>query len=124
MAAPMIRQLNIANYETHIVLGNNEYEKHEKRKIIIDISLRFSEKVNACLSDDIDDTVCYAKLINFLEDKLQNAKFNLIERTVQFLYDEISAHLNDESIQKHIKVAKISPPIENLESVSFICSDW
>ncbi|MDR0632512.1 MAG: dihydroneopterin aldolase [Holosporaceae bacterium] len=120
----MIRQLNISNYETWIILGNDDEEKNAKRSVIIDINIRFSQENNACCSDDIDQTVCYSKLINFIEKKLQGANFNLVEKVSKFLYDEISVYLNDKSVLKRIKVVKTSPPIKNLSSVSFTCSDW
>jgi dihydroneopterin aldolase len=120
----MIRQLSISNYETYIFLGNDDEEKNAKRQIIIDVSLRFSQKNNACCSDNIDQTICYSKLIDFIEEKLHGASFNLIEKVAQFLYDEISEYLNDMSISKRIKVIKTSPPVKNLPSVSFTCSDW
>ncbi|MDR2724345.1 MAG: dihydroneopterin aldolase [Holosporaceae bacterium] len=120
----MIKQLNITNYEMYVILGNDDSEKHKKRKVIINICLRFSKKNKACCADDIDETICYAKLINFLDTRLRNAKFNLLERMTQFLYDEISSYLGDSSILKRIEVIKTAPPIDNLGSASFICSDW
>jgi dihydroneopterin aldolase len=59
-----------------------------------------------------------------VDEKLKNADFNLIEKAAQFLYDEISAYLNDETILKRVTVTKSSPPVENLENASFTCSDW
>jgi dihydroneopterin aldolase len=119
----MIKQLDM-DYETYIVLGNNDFEQQKKRKIIINVSLRFLKKNNACRSDDINDTICYSQLIDFINQKLQNAKFNLIEKAVKFLYDEITEYLNDETILKSIKITKPDPPVENLKSAAFICSEW
>ena len=119
----MIRQLNIINHEIYVILGDNDFEKHEKRKVVINLCLRFSKKNNACHNDNIDETVCYEKLTNFLDAKLKNTKFNLIERMAQFLYDEVSSYLNDSSILKRIEVIKISP-CTDVKSASFVCSDW
>jgi dihydroneopterin aldolase len=120
----MLRRLEISDYETRIFLGNNEDEKLERRKVIISISLIFSEKNDACGSDDLGGTVCYSKLLNFVNEKLKDASFNLMERIAQYLYDEISKYLNDVKILKRIEIKKPSPPVENLKSASFICSDW
>ncbi|MDR2157834.1 MAG: dihydroneopterin aldolase [Holosporaceae bacterium] len=119
----MVRQLNM-RYETDIILGNEDFEKREKRRIIVDICLRFPKKNRACSSDNLGDTICYAQLSNFINDKLQNSDFNLIERVADFLYEEITFYLNDKTILKRIKVAKPEPPVNNLESASFIYSDW
>ncbi|MDR2645566.1 MAG: dihydroneopterin aldolase [Holosporaceae bacterium] len=119
----MIRQLNIANYETYVILGNDPVEKLEKRNVNVHISLRFSQNNIACRTDNIENTICYAALVNFLDDKLRNAEFNLIEKMAQFLYDEISAYLNNASILKHVQVTKVAP-VKNLGSASFVCADW
>ncbi|MDR2107405.1 MAG: dihydroneopterin aldolase [Holosporaceae bacterium] len=121
---PSIRQLDITNYETEMILGYCDFEKLKKRKVSVSVSLRFSEKNDACGSDDLDDTVCYAELTNFIDKTLGNSEFCLIERTAGFLYDRISEYLKDETILKYVKITKINPPIKNLESASFICSDW
>ncbi|MDR1982703.1 MAG: dihydroneopterin aldolase [Holosporaceae bacterium] len=120
----MIKQLNITNYETYFVLGNNSSEKRKKRKVIINVSLRFPEKNDACNSDSVDDTVCYSQLLAFIDEKLQNAQFNLLERATQFLYEAISEYLNTPSILKRVEIMKPRPPVKNLLDASFICSDW
>jgi dihydroneopterin aldolase len=120
----VIRQLDIADYEMYVIIGDHASERYEKRKIVIDVSFRFTKDNSACKSDNISETVCYSDLVDFMEKKLQNTEFRLVERAAQFLYDEISAYLNDVSILKYIKVTKVAPPVKNVKNVSFICSDW
>ncbi|MDR1560827.1 MAG: dihydroneopterin aldolase [Holosporaceae bacterium] len=120
----MIRQLNVGSYKAFLILGNNEAEKSVKRSVIINISLRFLDEVVACGNDEIADAVCYFDLIKFIDNKLENKKFNLLERAVQFLYDEISGYLSNNNILKRIEIIKINPPVKNLGKASFICSDW
>ncbi|MDR2268338.1 MAG: dihydroneopterin aldolase [Holosporaceae bacterium] len=129
----MIRQLNINNYETFLVLGDDLEEKLTPRHIVINISVRFPIDVCACRSDHIDDAVCYRSLLIFLGKELNNARFNLIERAAQYLYDalkkylseHLSEHLKEENLFIHVEVVKPSPlPNQKLESASFICSDW
>jgi dihydroneopterin aldolase len=119
----MIKQLNITGYETCVILGNEDFERREKCRVMIDVSLRFSEENEACKSDNLDDTVCYSNLVIFIEEKLECTEFYLLERITRFLYDEISKNLGS-NVLKYVKVTKIAPPVENLESASFICSDW
>jgi dihydroneopterin aldolase len=119
----LIRQLDIS-WETNIILGNENFEKYKKRKILIDISLRFPEKNIACSSDNIDDAVCYAKLSSFLNERLEKTEFNLLERAARFVYDEISSYLNDATILKSVRIVKPAPPATDLKSASFSCSDW
>jgi dihydroneopterin aldolase len=120
-----MRQLDIVNYEIYVILGNDDCERKDRRRIIADISLRFTDKNDACRSDDLGETVCYANLMDFLEEKLRHTQFHLLERITQFLYDEISVYLgNKTDVLKYVRVTKIDPPVENLKSASFICSDW
>jgi dihydroneopterin aldolase len=119
-----VMQLNINHHQTYFILGNEAAEKLEKREVVLNISLRFREENNACYSDDLADTICCHELVNFLERKLEGRQFNLIERVARFLYEEISIFLKDENVLKRVEVIKPEPPLKNVESVSFSCSDW
>jgi len=120
----MIRQLNLNNYETKFILGNNKDEKLEKRPVVINISFRFLDDISACYNDDVSDTVCYSSLLNFLEKKLENTDFNLVERAAQYIYDAVSEYIKNERILKRVEVIKPDPPQKNLKISSFVCSDW
>lgn len=119
----MIRQLNINNYETHFILGHNPCEKMEKRRVILNINIRFLDNIFACHDDRLDNTICYSSLLSLIEERLKNVDFNLIERAAQCLYDTIFERLKNDKIMIRVEVIK-PVPIENLESSSFICSDW
>ncbi len=120
----MIRQLNINNYETYFVLGNNVGEKSQKRRVILNISLRFLDNIPAVENDELNSTLCYSFLLNFIEKHLANASFNLIERAAQYIYNIISEYLKNNKISIRVEVIKPRPSTKNLESSSFICSDW
>jgi FolB domain-containing protein len=128
MCEKLMKQLNISNYETFFILGNNDYEKEHKRSVILNICIRFPDSISC--NDDINDTICYAKLINFLEEKLSNTRFNLIENAARYVYGCISAYIDDhvpESVHVAKKVEVIKPhpiPDKRLQSVSFVFSDW
>lgn len=127
----MYTQLNINNFETYFILGNNPEEKLQKRKVFINISIRFLEnKIDACDSDNLKDTICYASLLNFISQKLQSAQFNLVEKACGFLYEIVSDYVKNQlaaDSQKfllRVEFIKPRPSSKNLESASFICSDW
>lgn len=120
----MYRQLNINNYKTRFILGNNEDEKAAKRKVIINISLRFLNKNASCSSDNLNDTICYSSLLAFLDSKLYDSRFNLIERAAQFIYEEICNYVNTPDIQKRVEIIKENPLKQDLASTSFVISDW
>jgi FolB domain-containing protein len=125
----MIRQLNIVDYETHFILGNDEHEKRSPRPVILDIGIRFvGDALPACDSDDLNDTICYSNLLEFLEKNLKNRRFNLLERAAQYVHDVVSEYIGKTTpmgkIMIRVEVKKANSLPKNCGSTSFICSDW
>jgi FolB domain-containing protein len=120
----VVRQLNINSYKVYIILGNNECERHDKRLVILNISLRFLDSV-VKNHDDLKNTVCYDSLLNFIDKKLKNTQFRLVEGVAEYIYDMISEYVKNENILKRVEIIKPYPLLEDkLENSSFICSDW
>jgi dihydroneopterin aldolase len=71
----------------------------------------------SCVIDNLDDTICYSNLIKFVEKKLKNTEFNLIESVAQFIYDAISDYINDEKILKRVEIIKNNLFDKNLQSI-------
>ncbi|GHU11354.1 hypothetical protein FACS189449_02650 [Alphaproteobacteria bacterium] len=121
----MIRQLSISHYEAHLILGNDEHERRTRRPVIININLRFPDDFPACGDDNIEGTVCYCSLLNFIEKNLEDKKFWLIERVAEYLYEIVSEYVGRSNVLKKIEVIKPHPISDkSLESSSFVCSDW
>lgn len=119
----MINELSISGYRSKFILGNNESEKNAQRCVILNIWIRFPEQNHACTSDNLEHTVCYSSLLEFLNEKLNGANFNLIERATKYVYDQITEFIHDENVMKKVELIKENP-INELQSASFICSDW
>lgn len=130
----MYRQLDINGYVTYFVLGCNKEEKLDKRKVLIDISLRFKDSQISCKTDKLEDTICYNSLLQFIESKLNGMEFNLIEKATQFVYDAVIEYLEklvdlrnfDTKIMIMVRLTKPLPlyPEQSLEKASFTISDW
>jgi 7,8-dihydroneopterin aldolase/epimerase/oxygenase len=71
-------------------VGVHESEKVRGQDFIIDASL-FCPPLAACESDALDQTIDYGQAYALIQDIVQNARFDLIER----LADEIAARLLD-----------------------------
>jgi dihydroneopterin aldolase len=111
------------------VLGNNPDEKNHQRKILINVAIRIPNAVYpACISDQLDQTVCYADMANFIDGVFAKKKFNLLEKASQFLYDELFIYLRrcitDVHLQQRVEIRKPSPFHDRRGDVSFVCSDW
>ena len=123
----MYKQLNINKYMVNIILGNNEDERINKRPVIINISIRFLNENRACDNDELNQTICYATLLDFLKKQLEKTNFKLIEKVTQFIYDKINEYVKENrisNIQLRVELIKTNPPAEGLESAAFIISDW
>lgn len=79
----LIRDLKIFAYH-----GVNEEEKINGQNFIFDIDL-YVNMTKACYSDDINDTVSYAKVIKTVTKIFTENKYNLLEKAVQVTADEI-----------------------------------
>lgn len=145
----MYSQLNINGYHSAFILGNNPEEKLKKCEVIINISLRFIGQNSSCETDNLENTICYAKLLKFIDKKLLNAQFNLIERATSFVFKCLGEYLDQycdlktkgfKKVLKKLELIKVEPAIHGfasnqnsliptefqtyLESASFVISDW
>lgn len=118
------QELKISGLEVAFVLGNNKSEKLIKRSVIFNFTLRFERDNKACYSDDLQDTVCYSGLVKAIRSSFEGKSFNLIERAAQFAYQVVGEYLHNASILKRVEVVKIFPKPSELQSASFVYSDW
>jgi dihydroneopterin aldolase len=105
--------LAIRNLELDIFIGWPDEERVREQTIVIDINIDFLKPPKACTSDALEDTFCYAKLINKIKEELYPAKFHLVESLTATLYQIVKRHLKN-SANVVIHVTK-KPSIHNLK---------
>lgn len=76
---------------THVFLGITEEEKAAKQTVLTSLSFEF-DPAPAIKTDDIDQTVDYEEIYNFIQNFPRNQRFNLIER----LHSELLSALKQE----------------------------
>ncbi|MBP9726790.1 MAG: dihydroneopterin aldolase [Gammaproteobacteria bacterium] len=118
-----VATLEVNHYETQVHLGWTEQERETPQKIALDISLRFHQLPSACLSDELEDTQCYAQLIDIADKICQSAAFKLLEHLACKIYEAIKQQLNNPSITVSVRVHKLNPPVSHLKEASFTVSD-
>lgn len=109
--------LQINELELGVFLGLPSEERARRQMVKLDIEILFPEVPGACNTDDINDTVCYHKLINSLRGELEDKKFQLIEHLTSEIYKTLARLLPTNSkiavsLTKH-------PQIQGLGSVTF-----
>lgn len=79
----LIRDLKIFAYH-----GVNPEEKLDGQNFVFDIDLSVN-MTNACYSDDVNDTVSYAKVIKTVRRVATQSKYDLLEKVAQVTADAI-----------------------------------
>lgn len=102
----------IQGLELKINLGWTPDEQAKVQTIMLNITLAFLEPLPACLSDNLDDTICYDQLIRKIKSALAAKHFRLIEHVGFEVYQLIK---NTIPIQTHVttQITK-KPKIEGL----------
>ena len=114
--------LHINKLALDVHLGFMLEERKDLQNIFVDLKIIFAQAPNACLNDDMNDTVCYATFIAKLKDALQGKFFHLIEHLTHFIYQIIKAELPPDaklrvSLHKYPKLAGLT------QGVSFVLDD-
>ena len=101
--------LFINQLELTLHLGWPENEILKKQTVLLDIEIQFAKPPIACISDQLDDTICYSKLIQAIRDHILPKHFHLIEHLSHSIYQLIKPMASDPSkiiihITKHPKI--------------------
>ena len=111
--------LEIPAARLHVRLGCGEAERAAPQDVDLAVVLHFAAPPAACESDELGDTVCYAKLVEQARELCAGREF----RTVEHLAHAIARRLRGEvpsDARLQVRVTKLHPPIEELAGgVSF-----
>lgn len=103
--------LSISGVECHVHIGWPEHERFQRQIITVDMHLKFATHPAAVYTDDLQDTVCYATLIQRLHQFLRGKHFRLIEHFTQAIHAEIKTLVPD---QTKVRIyAMKRPPISD-----------
>lgn len=102
-------KITIKNLKLFAFHGVNPEEKENGQNFYIDVDY-YVNIIKACKSDDINDTVSYAKVVKVIREAFTRDKFNLIEKAAQTVADAIFE--NFETIYKvEITLKKPEAPV-------------
>ena len=113
-------ELKIIGHRNMAFLGLYEYEQRSKREIIINIIITFDTLPTACISDNIEDTICYDSIINIIDEILSSMHFKLIEHITHYIYNKLSIYLKNYA---NLSVEVIKPnPNDKIDYSAFSIS--
>jgi dihydroneopterin aldolase len=112
--------LSLEQLKVPVLLGVDDSELQTPQLIEIDIKIMFYALPKACLTDQLNDTVCYAHLTERIEEFCSEKIFYLIEHLGYQLYRWLKEVIKQADIGLTIKK---TPPIDNLAHSVFFIGD-
>jgi len=105
----MIRSsLKIQELEFEVYLGCQREERKNAQAIRISLDIQFPQTPEACRTDKLDETICYAHLAELIEGFLDKREF----QTIEFLAQEVYSRLKEETaFPISVSVWKLRPPL-------------
>lgn len=89
--------LFVRSLELSVNLGWRLPERGQEQAVLLDLEIRFPTPPQACENDNLDDTVCYATLINHIRANLENKHYHLVEHLSADIYAMVKPKLPPQS---------------------------
>lgn len=113
--------LTIKKFSLNINLGVSAAERKSAQPVTIDITITFPKLPAACTTDNINDTLCYHRLTDTIQEFCQNHEFKLIEHLGHQIYQLIKSNI-PKNHQLQLTVTK-QPPLANVGEATFFIGD-
>ena len=107
-------KLLIADLRIWLHLGCSQEERFTPQLVSFNINLTFNSPPIATITNKLEDTVCYAGIVENIQALCQTKQFNLIEYLAAVIYKTIDQSLGDKKNNItliSVKISKMSPPI-------------
>ena len=108
----MKAHITLQQLELNVFLGWTEQERQQAQTVTVDIDLALPAPPVACTSDQLDDTYCYADLIEKIKKEIEGKPFRLIEKLSHSIYQTVKNTLPAD-IKINVTVSK-KPSISGL----------
>ena len=105
-------------------LGCTAEERSVPQEVRTHVELRFASAPKGAVSDDLEDTICYARISAALRQHVQDREFNLVERMAGEFYGIVKKIVEGRA-EIAVTVHKVRPPvIDLLGGVEFRIQDF
>ncbi len=113
----LVCELELRDLVLGIHLGCTEDERRRPQDVSFSIFFRFLKQPSACQTDRLEDTICYARVRDLLEQETRDREFQLIEYLGQEIFRRLKGAFGDEALIC-LQVHKLKPPVLNLRGGS------
>jgi dihydroneopterin aldolase len=106
-------QLQVCRYRLWLSMGWTDAEREIPQPIDIDLLITLKAMPMAAKTDQLEDTFCYATLLNVLAAASQAKSFKLLEHLADILLSTAEQFLRDQGYPAAISVGvtKVCPPV-------------
>jgi dihydroneopterin aldolase len=124
MAEGLVAVLEFRGARLDVRLGCSEAERAAPQPVDLDLAVRFPAPPPACASDRLEDTVCYAELIEAARKLCAGREFALVERLAHELFTHLRG-LVPAGAELWLRATKLRPPVDGLSGgVAFALGDF
>lgn len=92
MRAPQTA-ISLKGLQLTVTLGWTTPERKRKQTVCLDVYAAFPTPPTACETDQLEDTVCYDRLVRSLHQQLEGRAFKLIEHLGKTVHSILAALL-------------------------------
>ena len=101
-------QIHIRDLNVDALIGVYDWERTQKTRLLIDVSI-CADLMPARISDNVADTIDYAKLADFIQSEAGATRFELLEALGHFLCQSVLSAFAVSSVSLAITKPNILP---------------
>jgi 7,8-dihydroneopterin aldolase/epimerase/oxygenase len=106
-------RMRIKDLSLQVRLGCTADERANPQEVRVGIELRFAEAPMGVESDDLKDTICYARISEALKAHVEGKEFQLVEKMAGDFY-QIVRRMVEGRAESSVTVHKVRPPVGDL----------
>jgi dihydroneopterin aldolase len=108
-----MHELSLRDLSLWVRLGCTPEERKQAQEVRIRVDLRFHDAPEGIRSDELKDTICYARLSMAFRERLAGREFQLVERIAAELFEETQKLVEGRALISLV-AHKVRPPVEGL----------
>ncbi len=114
--------LHIHPFRVWVRLGCQESERANVQPVDVSVDITFSKMPEACVSDDLTQTVDYSLFVSAARQLAETMEFKLVEFLTYTLHNAFEKIVAGQAMLS-VKVHKLHPPVDGMTNgISFVFS--
>ncbi|WP_119327961.1 dihydroneopterin aldolase [Cysteiniphilum halobium] len=111
-------KLKLTEVILDVYLGVYDFEQVQLQQVKLDLIISYHKAPTACMSDDLNETICYATINELLLKTARQKRYQLIEHLAQSLLNALKNMLKAHEVDIYLELHK-KPPLDNVALASF-----